>query len=94
MRKNKKEIKRQITQLFNLADKSWPDKEKANMYIRKARNASMSIRQPLTKEQKFKFCKRCYAYLKPGVNARIRTRDGKLITKCKECNYISRRKIR
>ena len=66
------------------------DKSQANDYVRKARRAAMKTRTRLPPEIKRRICKHCHAYLKPGINARIRIHDGKIILYCFECKKFKR----
>ena len=63
---------------------------RANRYVELARKIAMKVNIRLTKPQKRKFCSHCYTYLKTGTNARIRTRDKKLIIYCQKCKKYTR----
>jgi len=84
-KKNKKELRKKapiiIKDFFEKA-KTYPDK--ADLYVRKARNFGMSINYPIPINYKRKFCKNCYSYFKLG-NYRVRTRDSKVIYFCFKC---------
>ncbi len=80
-----------IKRLFEEAEEVFPkNKALANRYISLARKIAMKVRMPIPLEFKRRFCKHCYSYLKPGVNARIRTRGGKVIISCLECKKFTR----
>ena len=64
--------------------------ERANRYVEIARKVAMKANLRLTKPQKRKFCSHCYTYLQSGANARIRTRDKKLIIYCQSCKKYTR----
>src|SRR3989344_8616958 len=66
------------------------DKALANRYISLARKLAMKVHAQIPRELKRRICKHCYSYLKPGVNARIRTREGKVIISCFECKKFTR----
>jgi len=87
-----KEIaKERIEILFKLAEKVFPEnKSLANRYVTLARKIAMRVKVRIPLELKRKFCKHCYGFLKPGVNSRIRTREGKVIISCLECNRFTR----
>ncbi len=90
----KKESKQQAREIINdfflKADDCFSkDKEQANKYIHKARRLAMKHKIRLGKLKR-KFCKHCYCYLKPGMNARVRTNEGKLVIYCKECKKYTR----
>ena len=80
-----------IKRLFEEAEEVFPkNKALANRYISLARKIAMKVRMSIPLEFKRRFCKHCYSYLKPGVNARIRTRGGKVIISCLECKKFTR----
>ena len=62
----------------------------SHRYVTLARKLAMKIKTRIPPELKRKFCKHCYKYLFPGKNARIRTREGKLIIYCQECKKHTR----
>ncbi len=75
-----------IRKLFEQADNVFSEHpERAHRHIQRARKIAMKYKVGLTKEQKRKFCKHCYKYLKPGANCKVRTRKGKVIYHCQEC---------
>ena len=81
--------KERIQILFRLAEEEFSNgrKDLANRYVELARKISTRCNVRIPKELKRRFCKKCMAYLKPGVNARVRIRSEKkyvLIT-CLEC---------
>ena len=88
--KNKKIAVEMINDFFKKADASFnKDKAEANYFIRKARRIAMKHKIRLGKLKR-KFCKHCYSYLKPGVNCRVRTNQGKVIIYCLECKKYTR----
>ena len=46
----------------------------AHHYVQQARRIAMKVRLKLPRTLRRQFCKHCLHYLKPGVNARVRTR--------------------
>jgi len=86
----KKQAKIDIIRYLESAKESFKqDHKKSNLYVHKARLLAMKYNIRLPKELKKTFCKHCYSYLVPGVNCRVRTREGKLIYYCLECKkYI------
>ena len=77
--------------MFEEADSVFSkDKKLANRYIRLARKIAMKFNLRMPRGYKRKFCKHCYSYLKPGVNLRVRTKDGKVIYYCLECKKFMR----
>ena len=84
---DKKEIARdRIKSLFKEADNIFEENpELANKYVKTARKIAMKLRLRFPRGLKRKFCKHCYSYLKPGVNCRIRTKDGNVVYSCLVC---------
>lgn len=72
----------------------YKSKKLANRYVELASNISMKVKVRIPLEFRRKFCKYCHAYLVPGSNCRIRTRDGKVIISCLECKEFMRIPIR
>ena len=66
-------------------DKAW-----ANRLVGKARRAAMKVKLKMPRELKRKYCKHCYAFLMPGVNARVRTARGKVVISCFDCKKFMR----
>ncbi|MDP3640292.1 MAG: ribonuclease P protein component 4 [Nanoarchaeota archaeon] len=80
-----------IRKLFQQADVMFSTHpELSNRYIILARKIAMKARMPIPRELKRQFCKHCLAYLRPGANARIRTRQGKVVISCLGCKNILR----
>ena len=91
-KQKQKEIALQrIKILFQQAEEVFPkNKTLADHYVALARKIAMKVRTSLPLELKRRYCKHCYGYLAPGVNARIRTRSGKVIISCLECKKFTR----
>ncbi len=91
-KKKQKDIARErIKELFQQAGKVFDsDKSLANRYVTLARKLAMKTKIRIPLELKRQFCKHCYKFLMPGINARIRTRDGKVIISCLECHKFIR----
>ena len=89
--KQKEIVIQRIKILFQQAEEVFSkNKALANRYIALARKLAMKVHASIPQDLKRKICKHCYSYLKPGVNARIRTRDGKVIISCLECKKFTR----
>ena len=89
--KQKEIAKERIKTLFEQAADQFPkNKSLANRYVTLARKIAMKVRMRIPQVYKRRFCKHCYKYLQPGVNSRVRTRDGKVIISCFECNKFTR----
>jgi len=56
--------------------------ERAREYVRRARRVAERNRLSLPRQFKRFTCDACDAYLRPGVNARVRTRDGHVVVTC------------
>lgn len=87
----RKEARVKVFEYFEKAKKIFPrSKKQANEYVRKARNLAMKYRMKLPRDIQRTFCKHCYAYLVPGKNVTVRTREGKVVYSCKECKKFMR----
>lgn len=87
---SKKIAREKVIEFFDKARLCFnKDKEKADDYVRKARRIAMKHKLRLGKLKR-KFCKYCYSYLKPGVNCRVRTNQGKVVIYCLECKRYTR----
>jgi len=85
--KEKKLAQKTIEELFQRAEH---DAKRANEHVRKARNLMMKYKIRPARALKRKFCKHCYAFLKPGVTVRIRTRPGHVVYFCLACKKFMR----
>lgn len=93
--KQKEIAQERIFILFQEAEKAFSkNKSLANRYVTLARKIAMKTKSRIPLELKRRFCKHCYKYLQPGVNARVRTRGGKVIISCFECKNFMRIPIR
>ncbi|MBU0460097.1 MAG: ribonuclease P [Nanoarchaeota archaeon] len=89
--KQKQIAQERIKILFDQAEQAFQkNKALANRYVTLARKLAMKVKLSMPREFKRKYCKHCYKYLKPGINARIRTRDSKVIISCFECKKFTR----
>ena len=100
-----KEIARErIRRYLVMAKGVFPDNPAlANRYVTLARNTAMKYQVRIPSEYKRLFCKHCYRFLRPGVNASVRTsprQGGHVVYFCKECNrhmrfpYVREKKSR
>ncbi|MFO8110294.1 MAG: ribonuclease P protein component 4 [Thermoplasmata archaeon] len=89
---HRKVARRRIDTLFELAAEASlsGDTHFAKRYTMLARKIGMRYNVSLRSHQKRRMCKRCYSYLQPGVNCRIRLKGGRLVTLCEECGTINR----
>src|SRR3989338_6058658 len=70
------------------------DLASAHRYVALARKIAMKVKTKIPHELKRRYCKHCYHYLQPGVNARVRTRAGKVVISCFDCKKFLRVPIR
>ena len=83
--------KERIAILLKQAEEMFSKNPKlSNRYVYLARRIAMKARFKMPSLFKRKFCKHCYHFLMPGKNARIRTREGKLIIYCLNCKKYTR----
>jgi|SRR3989344_5022969 len=66
------------------------DKTLANRYVKLARELAMKYKVRIPVNLKRRFCKHCFNYLVPGVNLRVRTRNGNVVYYCLECKHYMR----
>jgi ribonuclease P protein subunit RPR2 len=93
--KQKEIAKERVKILFQQAEEVFSrNKSLAHRYVTLARKIAMKVKLRMPIELKRKYCKHCYKFLMPGVNARIRTRDGKVIISCLECKKFTRIPVR
>ena len=85
---NVKIAKERINELFDQAEKA--KQEYSNRYVELARKIAMKYKVRIPPTLKKKFCKHCNEYLRPGVNCRVRTREGKIVYYCSNCKKYMR----
>lgn len=80
-----------IDRLDDLASDAIADGEPelAKTYVRLARRIAERNRVDLPVQFKRFTCKRCDAYLRPGINARVRLQDGHVVITC-DCGEQTR----
>ena len=80
-----------IELLFGQAEKCFgTDPCLANRYVALARRIAMKLKARIRPELRRRFCRHCYAYLKPGVNLRVRTTGGHVTYYCLDCKKFMR----
>ncbi|HIG93041.1 TPA: ribonuclease P [Candidatus Woesearchaeota archaeon] len=80
-----------INSLFQQAQEiALKNQSLANRYVILARKIAMKVKVTIPVHLRRRFCKHCYTYLTPGVKARVRTRQGKVIISCLECKKFMR----
>ena len=80
-----------IERLHDLARAAAADREfdRAREYVRLARRVAERNRCRLPREFRRAICDDCDAYLRPGVNARVRLRPGRVVKRC-DCGATAR----
>ena len=88
----KKDAEQKIPLILEKAKKALKsgNKRLAWIYSRKVKHISNRNKLRLSPAVKRQFCRHCNHVLIPGVNCRVRTKDGKLITYCLECRKFSK----
>lgn len=90
-----KDMARQrIERLFDLAEKEFEKRpDRSNRYVQLARQIGMRHRVRIPTHLKRRMCRKCYSYLVPGANARVRLhgRGRYIVTTCLECGHQMRR---
>ncbi len=87
--------KKRIHFLFREAKNSFKiNSSLSNKYIKLARRIAMRYKIRLPSELKKKFCKNCYSYLVPSVNARVRIHKHRIIYYCLNCKHYMRHPIK
>lgn len=64
--------------------------ERSHRYVQLARKIALRFRLRLPSSIKRRYCGYCLRYLHSGVNARVRTRNKKLIVYCFHCKHYRR----
>ncbi|MDO8642821.1 MAG: ribonuclease P [Candidatus Woesearchaeota archaeon] len=99
MKKQKKHAKKQeerataqrrVHELFSTAAIRASAPAAANRLVRTARRLAMKFRLRLPSTLKRRVCKHCYAYLRPGVNCRVRLAKQRVIYRCNACKKFMR----
>lgn len=103
MGRNIREIGRErIERLFNMAEKIFHENpELADRYVELARKISMKVRIRIPRKWRRRFCHKCYTFLVPGVNCRVRIRQRRsphVVVTCYNCGnkmrYLIKKKIK
>jgi len=81
---SKTEAKKQIQEFFKNI------KNKTPKEVKKIKKLAMNYNLPLKEKRKL-FCKKCFI---PYINPKIRIKNKKKIITCKECEYVSRWKVK
>ncbi|MFX0169984.1 MAG: ribonuclease P protein component 4 [Candidatus Hodarchaeota archaeon] len=89
-------VMQHLRNLVQFAEEVAPkDPKLARRYVQMARRIVMRTRVRLPREWRHRYCHRCDQFLRPGINARVRTRtagrNGSVVITCLSCGY--RRKV-
>jgi len=89
---SKKKIAREHINSLNSLKKDilYSNQERANRYVYLIRKIAMKLRLKLPRSIKKSYCSHCYSAFAPGVNCRVRTRNGKLIYYCYNCKKYTK----
>jgi ribonuclease P protein subunit RPR2 len=86
-----------IERLFSLAEKEFSSHpERSHRYVSLARKIAMRYNIRISPELKSRYCRKCYKYLKPSINCRVRTSASQraVIITCMECGHVMRHPYR
>ncbi len=75
----------QADRFFALGHPEWSDR-----CVDLARRIAMRQRVRIDRTYRRRFCQHCYAFLVPGINERIRIREGKVVVTCARCRRQTR----
>jgi len=93
-KKNKLSRKEALAMVVGLVDKAnkvfKKDKEQANKVVRKARRIAMKNRIKLPSGVRRKICKHCHSLLIPGINCKVRSKEGNIVYTCFECKKYTK----
>ncbi len=96
-RRRNKRLERRIARervrrLFELAEEAAREgrRGRAHRYVELARKLAMRAQTGLPSRYRRRVCQGCYAYLHPGSTARVRLRNGVLVTTCEACGHVNR----
>ncbi len=81
-----------MTALFRLAESEALRRHagRARRYVELARRLGMRYNVRVPREFKRRYCRKCHAFLVPGVNCRVRVSRGKITSTCALCGDIRR----
>ncbi len=83
-----------IYRLAELAGQEFSEHpERSKDYAQLIKRIGMRCNVKIPSEVREKFCKKCFAFLKPGVNAEVRVKEKGLVVKCRECGAFKKIKL-
>ena len=84
-----------INILFSEAKKMFKeDPNLSDKYVQLAKRISMKYKVKVPAEHKRRICKNCHKFLVPGVNCRVRTKEGHIVFYCLNCKHFMRFRYR
>ncbi|AEH24167.1 ribonuclease P protein component 4 [Pyrococcus yayanosii] len=93
-REKKRIALERIETLFTMAERVFPyDRELARRYVEIALAVQQKAKVRMPRKWKRRYCKRCHAFLVPGINARVRLRERRMphvVITCLECGHMMR----
>lgn len=66
------------------------DQDLVQKYFAMIRRLSRKFKLPISRPIKRQYCKQCHTFLTPGVNCRVRLRNGTRVVYCNECKGFTR----
>lgn len=80
--------------MSNLEDqieiRRFTDQSLTQRYFDLIRRLSRKFKLPVSRAVKRQYCKHCHTFLTPGINCRIRLRNGKRVVYCYSCKGFTR----
>lgn len=70
--------------------KRFSDQTLVMRYFTMLKRLSRKFRLPVSRTIKRQYCKHCHTFLTPGVNCRVRLRNGVRVVYCHSCKGFSR----
>jgi ribonuclease P protein subunit RPR2 len=89
--RNRRIARERIDILLNRAAEVFPrDRAKADRYAELAKKIAKRHALRFPRRWKRRVCKKCYAFLVPGVSSRVRIYKGRVIITCLKCGHVVR----
>ncbi|NYT05492.1 MAG: ribonuclease P [Methanomicrobiales archaeon] len=83
-----------IDMLFSRAERFFSgDPSSSDRCVALARRIAMRQRVRIPRPLSMRFCRRCYGFLVPGRNMRVRVHHGYVIVTCLRCGYQRRYRV-
>lgn len=89
--RNRRIARERIEILLTKAQEVFPrDRDRADRYAELAKRIAKRHALRFPRRWKRRVCKKCYAFLVPGVSSRVRIYKGRVIITCLRCGYVVR----